>query len=122
MSCTYELNLGLQSAIQSQEASGDAVNEHIVTTKLRQKRRNRIHVYDDRLARVSDGSKSKPQTITKDDVIAVAKWAVESPDNQFSTKDPTLKPARMGSIVCTMLALLPDFDYLPGQVLVYRGR
>jgi hypothetical protein len=111
----------LKCAIRKQSSSDETPDEYIVETRLRQQRSNRIQVYSDHLVRLSDGENSLPQTITKADVIAVAKHAAEAPTHRFSIKDPDLKPTRMGSIICTMLALLPDFDYLPGQILAYRG-
>jgi len=111
----------LEQVIRKQEqASGGREDEYVVVTKLKQRRRNLIQIGDGKLVRLSDGNSSQPQTISKADVFTIAKWAMDSPDGTFSIKDPDLKPARMGSIVCTLLALLPEFDYRPGQVLVYR--
>jgi len=104
----------LEQVIRKQEqASGGREDEYVVVTKLKQRRRNLIQIGDGKLVRLSE-------TISKADVFTIAKWAMDSPDGTFSIKDPDLKPARMGSIVCTLLALLPEFDYRPGQVLVYR--
>jgi len=111
----------LVQAIRQQEPSGGNPNEFLVYTQLQQRRCNRITLFDDHMVRLSDGASSVPQVITKADVATIASWAVDSPDHQFSIKNPKLNPARMGSIVCTMLALLPYFEYLPGQVLVYKG-
>jgi hypothetical protein len=110
----------LQIAIRDQETSKGNPQEYLVYTKLRQPRCNRVQVFDDHLIRLSDGDSSVPQRINKDDIIEVASWAINAPDHQCSINDPDLKPARMGSIICTMLDLLDDFEYQPGQVLVYK--
>jgi hypothetical protein len=106
--------------IKTQPPTGKKPNEFFVDTVL-QPIRNRVQVNDDHLMRLSANS-DKPQRIAKDDVIYFAKQAVDSDDHIYSIADPTIKPGRMGSIICSMLHLLNDeFEYQPGRILVYKG-
>lgn len=110
----------VKAAIQKQETAKGRSHVFLVYTKLGPRRRNEVEVFDHHLIRLSDRENSVRQRIEKDDIIEIARWAVESPDHQFSIKDPDLKPARMGSIVCTILDLLDNFEYQPKQILRYK--
>jgi len=113
----------LEQAIRMQEkADGGRPDEFVVFTSLRQRRRNIIRLQSGELERLSDGTTSKPQKITKADVFSFAHSAMNAPTGRYCIKDPNIKPGRMGSIICTLLALLPEFEYEPGQILVYRGQ
>jgi hypothetical protein len=118
-----ELWQRVKSAIRQLEPSGENPDEYPVYVGARAPRCNRVRIFDDYLERISDGPNSKLQRISKDDIIVFANLPIEAPNRTFAIDDLELKPRRlgyMGSIVCTILALLDDFDHLPGQRLVFK--
>jgi hypothetical protein len=109
------------AAIRLQPPTGENPNEYFVCTKPPRKRCNRIQIFNDHLTRISDGPTSKLWRIPKDAVL----WYAVLPQHEANHRKciinlPGQPKPYMGSIVCTMLDLLPEYEYkLPGQVLVY---
>jgi hypothetical protein len=113
----------LITVINSKESAGDDEDEHIVYTKLPRRRRNRIRIEGDKIIRHSDGATSKEQTIRKEDVLWYVRLAKAAGHEGKCIRDLPGEPqVRAGSIICTMLDLLPEFEYrIPGQVLSYHN-
>jgi hypothetical protein len=114
----------LTTVIQSKESSGGNPEEHVIYTKPPRRRRNRIRVEGDRLIRHSDGKTSKEQTIRKEDVLWYVHLAEAAGEKGKCIRNlPDEPKVRAGSIICTMLDLLPEFKYqIPGQVLSYHAK
>jgi hypothetical protein len=110
----------LKDRIKSKCDRGKGADEYIVLTTLN-KVPNRIRLHDDHVMRRSEKSK-KWQKITKEDVIGIAKPAMQN--GVFSIADPELAKVhgRIGSIVCSMLALLDEFNYRPKRLLEYSRK
>ena len=103
------------------ELDEDSSGRRLLPVGLRGKKRiNRVRVHADGVVRISDGPTSDDQPIPRDHFIEFARETLKAKDGRFCIKGTHIvKTGRCGSFVSTSLALLPYFEYRPGQFLVF---
>jgi hypothetical protein len=113
----------LITVIRSKETDDDHPDEHVIYTKPPRRRRNRIRIEGEQLIRHSDGETSNEQIIRKEDVLWYVRLAEAAGEEGKCIRNLPGEPkVRAGSIICTMLDLLPEFEYrIPGQLLSYHA-
>ena len=96
-------------------------NGRSVTTKLRP-RPNWIRPCDGHLIARSKGNNSVDRPILEKDVVWYARLATNAGAKGRCIKNlPGEPPRRVGSIICSLLDLLPEFEYRSGQIIAYFG-
>jgi|SRR4051794_19295410 hypothetical protein len=109
--------------IQERAKKSKTENEYLIATTIGNSL-NRVRLFDDYLERKPEGSRNW-QTITREDVMGFAKPAMA--EGMYSIKDPELAKVHgfIGSIVCSLLALLDEFEYKQegdDRFLQYKSR
>ena len=86
---------------------------------------NTVEVFTDHVYRRAQKGEGVRREIHSVDFINFAREAIEHDAHRFCINDEGIekgryvKAGRMGSFVCSCLALLPYFEYVEGQYLVF---